>query len=212
MLTLTSDHFWISPYVFSSFVALREMGIAFDTRVVALETGEQLRADYQDKTITGRVPSLEHDGFVLAESSAILEYLEDAFPTHPRILPRKPHERARARQVLSWIRSDDTLGLRDERSTHTMFYERAKTPLSERGLKSANKLLAVTDRLVASGKTTLFDAWCIADTDLAFILQRLALNGHDLPAKVRAYIDANWKRPSVKEYVEKTRPPYVPYG
>ena len=38
---------------------------------------------------TGRVPALQHGDFWLAESSAICEYLAEAFPapTHPRIFP-----------------------------------------------------------------------------------------------------------------------------
>ena len=40
-LTLHTDYFWTSPYVFSCFVALKEKGLGFDTAEVHLEKREQ---------------------------------------------------------------------------------------------------------------------------------------------------------------------------
>jgi glutathione S-transferase len=212
MLTLVGDSFRISPYVFSCFCALREKSIPFEMTELNLEKKAHLRPEYAADTITARVPALAHDGYWIAESLAILEYVEEAFPSpkHPRILPDGIKDRARARQVMSWLRSDDTLGLRDERPTTTMFYEPSTTPLSPRGQASADKLIAVASRLVGDGRPTLFDAWCIADADLAFMLHRLLLNGHDVPAPVRAYAEGQWTRPSVREFTQQKRAPYVP--
>ena len=108
MIKLYSDSHWLSPYGFSCFVALREKEIPFDYVAVSLPDKEQQRPEFRDRGITGRVPALEHDDFWLAESSAIIEYLEDTFapPKHPRVLPTDPRQRARARQVMAWVRSD----------------------------------------------------------------------------------------------------------
>src|SRR5579871_2836698 len=54
----------------------------------------------------------------------------------------------------------------------------------------------------------MFGTWCIADTDLAMRLQRLARTGFDLPARVRACADAEWARPSVRAFVDHPRPPF----
>lgn len=212
-LVLHSDTFWISPYVFTCFVALREKGLPFELRRVALEEGGQHEADFAAKSVTARVPALEHQGFTVAESSAIVEYLEDVFapPAHARVLPEDLRARARARQVLAWIRSD--LGaLREERPTSTMFYERADKPLTAAGELARDKLLRVAGALVPNGATSLFGAYSIADSDLAFMLHRLILNGHDVGAKLLRFAEAQWARPSVREFVEHVRPPYVPYG
>src|SRR5258708_29374075 len=123
MLTLYAEPFNFSPYVFSAFVALREKGVAFDVVEVSLVDGAQHQATYAKSAVTGRVPSLDHDGFRLAESSAIAEYLEEVFPppAHARLFPQAVRDRARARQIMAWLRSD--LGeLREDRSTATMFY------------------------------------------------------------------------------------------
>lgn len=50
-------------------------------------------------SITRRVPMLINDGFALSESSAISEYLDEAFPGS-RLYPVAPRSRARARQLL----------------------------------------------------------------------------------------------------------------
>ena len=119
-LTLFSDAFWISPYAFSAFVALKEKGVPFELKFVKLQDKEHLVAGYRDASITGRVPALRHGVFWLAESSAIAEYLEDAFPPpqYPRLYPEDARQRAQARMIQAWIRSD-LLPLREERSTAT---------------------------------------------------------------------------------------------
>ena len=210
-LQLHVDSFWISPYVFTAFVALKEKGLPFDTVTVALQDKAQLAPGYRDRSITGRVPSLVDGDFWLAESQAIVEYLDDAYPEAPRLLPAGVKDRARARQILAWIRSD--LGaLREERATHTMFYERAAAPLTAAGRAAAEKLVRVADLLVPAGATSLFGAWSIADSDLAFMLHRLILNGEEVSATARAFAEAQWARPSVRAFVEHPRPAYVPYG
>ena len=35
---------------------------------------------------------------------------------------------------------------------------------------------------------------------------------HDVPSRIRAYAEAQWKRPSVHEVVATPRGAYVPYG
>jgi glutathione S-transferase len=203
------DRFWISPYVFSCFVALREKGVAFDTKEVGLDRGDQRTDDYRARSITGRVPSLTDGDFSLAESQAIIEYLEDSKP-EPRLLPSDVKERARARQILAWIRSD-LEALRAERPASTMFYDHTSVPLSASGEAAAKKLVDVASRLIPDGRTQLFSAWSIADADLAFMLHRLILNGHDVPAKLRAFAETQWSRPSIAEFTKRERPVYVPY-
>jgi glutathione S-transferase len=207
-IRLYGEHLWISPYVFSSFVALREKGLAFDVVPLKLNEGEQHRPPFRDQSLTAKVPTLEHGDFWLAESSAIVEYLEETFPApqYARLLPEQLRQRARARQIMAWLRSD-LQALREERPTTTMFYQRATTPLSAAGQAAADKLLHVADLLIAEGRTSLFGPWCIADSELALMLHRLILNGHEVAPKIRRLAEVQWQRPSVREFVEHQRPP-----
>lgn len=208
-VTLYVDRFWISPYAFSAFVALEEKGVRFETVEVSLGDAEHKTARFADQFVTGRIPGLVHDGFGLAESSAIVEYVDETFDG-PRLLPADPHERARARQIMSWIRSD-LMSLREERPTSTMFYERAKKPLSKKGEAAADKLVEVAGRLVEFGALSMFRSWSIADADLGFMLHRLILNGDTVPDHLRDYARAQWERPSVIAFTQRERPPFEAY-
>jgi len=211
-LTLYIDSFSISPYAFSAYVALEEKGVPYVWKTVSLADGAHKRPEYLGPSMTGRVPAIDHDGFWLAESAAIVDYLDDAFPApqYKRALPEDIRDRARARMVLHWIRSD-LMPIREERPTHTMFYARADQPLSAAGETAVRRLYDTASRLIPDGATALFGAWCQADSDLAFMLHRLILNGHDVPKKLRAFAEAQWARPSVQKWVAHDRPPYVAY-
>jgi glutathione S-transferase len=212
-LSLSVDTFWTSPYAFSAFVALKEKGLAFDVETVGLHLLDHRRPAYQAASLTGRIPVLRHQGWALSESSAIDEYLEETFapPAHARLFPADRHERARARQLMAWVRSD-LMPIRQERPTTTLFYpDVAVEPLSPAARAAAVRLVAVVDALLDAKRTTLFAAWCIADADLALMLQRLAWNDDPVPDKVQAYVDAQWARPSVRAWLEQKRPPYVSY-
>lgn len=209
-LTLYVDSFWISPYALSAFVALEEKGLPYTVREVSLPKKEHRDAGYQSRT--GRVPALVHNDFWLAESQAIAEYLAETFPfpRYPRLFPEDLRERAVAREVMSWVRSD-LMPIREERSTHTVWYQPSGKPLSANAQQAVSRLLSACERLIRPGKTTLFDQWCLADADLAMMLKRLDANADPLPAKVKAYVDANWARPSVRKWSERPRPPYEAY-
>src|SRR2546429_318388 len=112
MLKLYSDRFWISPWVFSCFVTLKEKGLPFEVVDLALDKKETRKPDYAQATLTAKVPGLDHDGFWLSESAAIIEYLDETFPER-RALPAGARERARARQVMSFLRTD-LYALREE--------------------------------------------------------------------------------------------------
>jgi glutathione S-transferase len=205
--TLYADSYLFSPYVFSSYIALREKGVAFDLVPLSLVDGDQHQPAYATATVTARVPSIDHDGFRLAESSAIAEYLEEILPppAHPRLLPEGVRDRARARQIMAWLRSD-LMMLREDRSTATMFYRFPEYPLSEQGQRDADRLVRVADQLIPPTGGPLFGAWSLADAELTFSLHRLLLKGDPVLERVAAYARAQWARPSVQEFVAKTRP------
>jgi glutathione S-transferase len=216
MTTLYGNDSWTSPYVLSAFVALREKGVPFDVVDIDLLAGVQHQPSFRDRSLTSRVPTLvDDDGFTLSESSAIVEYLEEklAPPKHPRLLPERLEDRARARQLMAWVRTD-LAPLRLERPTTCVFYAKADypplAPLGADAERAARKLLFVADRLIADGKTTLFADWSVADTDLALMLQRLVKSGYDVPAKVRKFADTQWERPATAEFANHPRPAYAP--
>lgn len=204
-LQLYVDAHYTSPYAMSVYVALLEKGLPFELNTVNLETGENLSNTFPDTSITSRVPTLIHDGFALSESSAITEYLEELYPEHP-LYPASAQERARARQVQAWLRSD-LMPIRQERSTLVVFYRPDPTPLSDAAVKAADKLFFAADKLLGQADGNLCSQWCIADVDLALMLNRLLLNGDPVPEHLAAYARRQWQRPSVQQWVQMQRPP-----
>jgi len=206
MLTLFGESLLDSPFVYTVFVALKEKRVPFELRLLELSHGEQRAPDFVARSLTARVPTLTDGDFSVSESLAIIEYLEDTLlPPHPRVLPADAHERARARQVLGWLRSD-IVALRDARPSSSLFIERADAPLGEMARSDAAKLIRVTQTLLAPGRSTLFAEFSLADADLAFALMRLVKNGDAVPADVREYAENVWRRPSVAAWAELPHP------
>jgi len=201
-ITLWSDANFFSPYVMSVYVALAEKGLTFNLKTVDLDRGDHLKPQWQGYALTRRVPVLEIDGFELSESSAIDEYLEDRFapPEWERIYPHDLQKRARARQIQAWLRSD-LVPIREQRATDVIFGGAKMPALNEAGEASASKLFETATKLLEHGNPNLFGEWCIADADLALMLNRLVLNGDAVPQALADYASFQWQRASVQRFV-----------
>ena len=204
-MLLYADSLFTSPYAMSIFVALIEKQLSFEVETLDLAVGANKAPDYAKTSLTQRVPTLIDGDFALSESSAIAEYLDDAYPDSP-ILPSDLRQRARARQVQAWLRSD-FMPIRQERPTTTIFYRPVSTPLSAAAQFASQKLCAAACELLGHGGENLFGDWCIADVDLTLMLNRLILNGDQVPTHLIRYAATQWQRPSVQRWVRMQRPP-----
>ncbi|KIA81513.1 glutathione S-transferase [Chromobacterium piscinae] len=200
MLQLYVDHDFLSPYAMAAFVALTEKGLPFTVLTRNLDGGEQFESGYRAQSLTSRVPMLVDGDFHLSESSAIIEYLEDAYPDTARVLPTDVQARARARQLQAWLRSD-LLPLRDARTTATVFGFKAAEPLSPAAQAAADKLVSVAEAVVPADGGNLFGDWCVADAELSLLLRRLTQD--ELPLRLAAYADIQWQRPSFAAWLAR---------
>lgn len=87
-------------------IALNLKGISYEYKPVHLLNGggEQHFKDYKMLNPQGEVPTLVHNGQALAQSLAIIEYLEDIQP-EPRLFPLDSFEKAKVRQFCENINS-----------------------------------------------------------------------------------------------------------
>jgi glutathione S-transferase len=84
------------PYCARVRITLAEKGIEYET--VEIDLDDRPRWIYE-KNPLGRVPILEEDTFVLAESAVIDEYLEERYPDPP-LWPADPADRALGRMLV----------------------------------------------------------------------------------------------------------------
>lgn len=107
-----SDRFSLYTYFRSSAafrvrIALNLKGIEPDYRFVHLlkDGGQQHAPDYTKLNPQELLPTLLHDGHTIAQSLAIIEYLDEIKP-EPPLLPKEPLARARVRQIAYAVACD----------------------------------------------------------------------------------------------------------
>jgi glutathione S-transferase len=91
--------FHVSNYHNKVRIALLEKGVPFEEDCTVHPSQSD---DYLARSPMGKVPYLEVDGTRIRESEVILEYLEEAYP-HKPLLPKDPLERARVRELVTFI-------------------------------------------------------------------------------------------------------------
>jgi maleylpyruvate isomerase len=79
--------------------------LAYEYVAVDLRAGEQSSEKFRSVNPQGLVPALIVDDQVLTQSSAIIEWLEERFPS-PSLLPQDPWDRAIVRSMAATISSD----------------------------------------------------------------------------------------------------------
>ena len=57
--------------------------------------------------------------------------------------------------------------------------------------------------MLKDGASSLFGSWCIADVDVAMMLNRLILHGDAVPERLVTYATHQWRRPSVQGWLAK---------
>lgn len=77
--------------------------IPFDEVKLDLLAGDQLKPDYLKLNPNGVVPTLDHDGAVVIDSSVIIEYLDEVAPEPESFTPRDPAKRAEMRAHMRFI-------------------------------------------------------------------------------------------------------------
>lgn len=87
-------------------IALNLKGLEYERVSVHLRKGEQRADAFLALNPQGMVPALVDGDAVLTQSPAILEYLDEAYPETPRLLPDGAADRARVRALAAAVACD----------------------------------------------------------------------------------------------------------
>jgi glutathione S-transferase len=188
---------------------------ATKSRIVVYEKGANIEIvappggmkspEYLKINALGKIPALDADGTVIAESEVINEYLEEKFPS-PALLPKIPEERAKVRLLTRFhdLYLDPPLRAlfpqlnpktRDEKIVNEKLAE-----LQTR-LDQLESMLAEPGNFAAGQDLTLAD--CALAPTTFFITNILPGFGANAPLEHRPKLAAWWskvqERPSVKK-------------
>jgi maleylacetoacetate isomerase len=150
-------------------IALNLKGLAYQYAPVNLLQQEQKSDAYLQRNPQGLLPALEtDDGHILAQSVAILEWLEDIHP-EPALLPTDPLKRAQVRSLVNSIACDvhplNNLSilnyLRDELEADKQKVSQWYTTWVHRGFDAIEQSLAAANEPFCLGKTPSMADVCL---------------------------------------------------
>lgn len=100
-MALTFYHGHGSPFSWRVWLAIEHLGIPYDLKVLSFAAGDTKKPEFVALNPRHHVPTIVDDGFVLWESEAILDYLDERFCAGaPKLFPGDVRNRARIRRLV----------------------------------------------------------------------------------------------------------------
>lgn len=190
--------YWRSSSAYRVRIALGAKGLAWTPVFVNLLEGEQKKESHVEKNPMGYVPVLSLDGALYVESVAIMELLEELFPT-PKLYPGTPQDRAHIRAMVEVINAGtqplqnlSTLAqVGDDKAKRTAWLQH----FIGRGVHALEALIARHEAATGTkGPFAYGDALTAADVVLVpqvYAARRFAVDITACPRVLRAYEAAN---------------------
>ncbi len=198
----------VSPFVRKLLAYLGEKQIDFELQGVGIGDPDP---GFRAASPLGKMPAMDDDGFRLADSSAIIHYLEAKHP-EPSLIPADPQERGR---VIWWDEFGDTVFAA---CGGKMFFNRIVSPkflgregdlaaAAEAETDELPKLLAYLESAIPASGYLVGDRLTLADLAAASPLINLRHCGSRIDAathpRIAAWSEAIFARPSLAPWIAK---------
>lgn len=199
-----------STYVRSVRIALAEKGAEYALRDVQMLQGAHKLPSFLALNPFGKVPAFQHQGATIYETSAILRYIDRAFP-QPPLTPADPLQAARMDQAMGII---DSFGyaciigqLVWQRLVMPMLGGHPDESVVAASIEPVTLCLYEFDRLLGAGAYFGGADLSLADIHLAPVFGYLmgTQEGRDLAS---ANLHQWWERVSSRESVMSTQPSF----
>lgn len=183
-------------------ICLAEKGVAWENHPVDLVNEENLSPAYLAINPNGVVPAFVHDGRPIIESTVMCEYVDEVWPSEPKLTPDDPVARAEMRAWLRFIdevpsmavrvpsfqnvflkrfqamSEDEYAAFRDKNTLRQQFFMRfSRDGFSKAEYDNAIRQLELTvarmDKALADGPWLVGEQYTIADICMAPLFQRM---------------------------------------
>ena len=193
-LTLVIGDKNLSSWSLRPWLLLRMLGAPFDEVLIRLDR-PTTKQEILRHSPAGRVPVLKHDGLVVWDTLAIIEYLAELHPG--RVWPEAAAERARARSLAAEMHA----GFADLRRELPMDI-RARKPGHPYGEEAARDIARIAELWSQAKGPFLCGPFGGADAMYAPVATRFVTYGVALPAAAARYRDALLGLPPMREWAE----------
>ena len=198
-----------SSWSLRPWLALRTAGIDFDEQLVPLFEDDW--AERKAELPSGTVPVLKHDGTVIWETLAILEYAAETWP-EANLWPTDKAARARARTVsnemhagFTAVRSHMPMNIRAHHPGRGRGQDDAAKAAVERDTRRIEEIWTECRETFGSGGDFLFGDFSNADAMFAPVVSRFTTYAVELNPTCQAYMDAVQNLPAMQEWSEAGR-------
>lgn len=99
-MTITFYYGSGSPYAWRVWFALEHKSLAYDLKALSFSEGDHKKPEFLKLNPRHRVPVIVDGSFVLYESAAILEYLDEQYPSNGKLFPGDARQRAVTRRLV----------------------------------------------------------------------------------------------------------------
>jgi glutathione S-transferase len=186
-----------SSWSLRPYMALSMAGIAFEEKMIRF--GEpRFTREVQKISMAGQVPILLHNGLMINDSLAIIEYAHETWPSK-NIWPKTKAARAKARAISAEMHA----GFRGIRSACPMNLRRPEklppdgvTAAIAKDVARLEQLWAECRKSYGKGGPFLFGKFCAADAMFAPVVTRLQTFAIPVKKATRAYMDAVLSAPA----------------
>ena len=204
-LTLTIGDKNLSSWSLRPWFLMTQAGIPFTEENIKLDRPTS-RKELSEKSPSGLVPFLTHDGLQIWDSLAIAEYLNDLFP-EKKLWPEDMKTRAMARAIASEMHS----GYSALRTVWPMMFLREGLAHTTSGgvqkdIDRINDLWTMCRKSYRKDGDFLFGKFSIADAMYAPVVSRFVTYGPlNLSPEAAAYRDMMFALPAMKKWGDGAR-------
>ena len=174
---------WFAPNTCArvSMTALEEIGVPYETRLIAFMAGEHRKPEFLAVNPGGKVPALETPQGVIVQNGAILTWLADTYPD-ANLLPQPGDAMERASVLAEILRCSSDLHPLVTRFVMPQMISSSPEDAPRIRDKAAEMLsfqLAPLAARLEAGEWYLGDSWTVLDAYLAWIWFRIIGSGFD---------------------------------